>query len=165
MGCRTGSQAETSYLAETDRRSDLPLDPWPSDVLDDEPLRQPRARPGGPTELLAWADDQLTDAGLERTGPAQQLRTWNLSAIWRIPMSAGPVWLKVVPEVFAHEGAVVDWIGRPAAPRLISRAPGRILMTDIAGVPNHEASGSTALHPMVQMLTGLQRHAVDRCGS
>ncbi len=78
------------------------------------------------------------DAGRDRTGRAQQMRTWNLSALWRIPTRGGRIWLKAVPDFFAHEGAVIDWIGAPVAPRLIDFDPGRALLVDIEGPTNHE---------------------------
>ena len=65
------------------------------------------------------------------------MRTWNLSTLWRIPTDAGLIWLKAVPGFFAHEGAVIDWIGAPVAPRLIDFATGRALLADIAGGANH----------------------------
>ena len=34
-----------------------------------------------------------------------QMRTWNLSSLWRLPTASGVAWLKVVPPFFAHEGA------------------------------------------------------------
>jgi hypothetical protein len=97
-----------------------------------------------------------------RTGRAEQIRTWNLSALWRIPTDAGRVWLKAVPAFFAHEGAVIDWIGAPVAPRLIDFARGRSLMADIAGAANHEVRDPAALRPMVRLLTDLQQHALER---
>ena len=66
------------------------------------------------------------------------MRTWNLSALWRIPTRGGRVWLKAVPDFFAHEGAVIDWIGVPVAPRLIDFDSGRALLVDIEGPTNHE---------------------------
>ena len=153
---------EVTYLAETDRPPRGTLASWPGDPLADHPLRQTWADPGGPAQLLAWADDRLARAGLDRTGRAQQMRTWNLSALWRIPTRGGLVWLKAVPEFFAHEGAVIDWIGTPVAPRLIDVDVGRSLLVDIEGPTNHEVSEPEALSPMVELLTGLQRRALDR---
>ncbi len=150
-----------TYLAETDRLPGIRLEPWPGDVLSDEPLRAPWARPGGPAMLVGWADEQLGKQGIERVGPAEQMRSWNLSGIWRLPTSRGPVWLKAVPSFFAHEGAVIDWIGSPPAPELVARAPGRVLMAQAPGAPNHDTRGP-ALEPMVQLLTRLQERAVQR---
>jgi hypothetical protein len=156
------SGGEVTYLAETDRVPTAALRAYPDDPVREHPLRQVWARPGGPTDLLSWADDRLADQGVQRTADAEQRRTWNLSALWRIPTTAGRIWLKVVPDFFAHEGAVIDWIGAPVAPVLHAFAPGRALIGDIAGVPNHDVLDPPALRPMVDLLTTLQRRAVDR---
>ena len=154
---------EVTYLAATDQVPPLTLEKWPGDdPLAAQPLRQTWAQPGGPAELLAWAEDRFTEQGIARTGPAQQMRTWNLSALWRIPTTAGRIWLKAVPAFFAHEGAVISWIGVPVAPRLIDFAPGRALVADIVGAVNHEVREPTALRPMVSLLTGLQQRGVGR---
>ena len=152
---------EVTYLAETNQPPDQALGGVIGAPLAEEPLRQSWARPGGPAELLAWAEDRLVQCGLPKSGPAQQMRTWNLSSLWRIPTDAGQVWLKAVPDFFAHEGAVIDWIGVPVAPRLIDFASGRALIADIAGAVNHEVREPAALRPMVQLLTGLQQRSLD----
>jgi hypothetical protein len=149
------------YLAETDELPDEPLTPWRGDPLADEPLRQDWARPGGPATLLRWADERLAERGIHLTGRAEQMRSWNLSAIWRLPTTAGRVWLKAVPSFFAHEGAVIDWVGPKVAPRLHGHARGRVLMADIGGEPNHATRGP-ALEPMVELLTDLQARCVPR---
>ena len=82
-----------------------------STVLDDHPLRMPWARAGGPSDDLAWATWRLEENGLELTGPPTQIRTWNLSSIWRLATARGTVWLKVVPYFFAHEGVVLGLVG------------------------------------------------------
>lgn len=150
-----------TYLAETDGRPRLRLSPWNGDPLADEPLRQEWARPGGPARLLGWAEDRLAAGGIHRTGPAEQMRSWNLSGIWRLPTSTGPVWLKAVPEFFAHEGAVMQWAGPDAAPRLHGWTPGRVLMAEVPGGPNHQTRG-TELRSMVRLLTDLQERSVGR---
>ena len=75
----------------------------------------------------------------------------------------GWVWLKVVPAFFAHEGAVIDWIGPQAAPRLHGRAWGRVLMAEVPGPSNHGTRGP-ALEPMVELLTEVQERSVGRIG-
>ncbi|HEU5485137.1 MAG TPA: aminoglycoside phosphotransferase family protein, partial [Microlunatus sp.] len=90
------------------------------------------------------------------------MRTWNLSALWRLPTTAGPIWLKVVPDFFGHEGAVIDWIGEPTAPRLYAFEHGRALIGDVPGSPNHDVHDRDRLRPMVDLLIHLQRRAVDR---
>lgn len=155
------SGGDVAYLAETEDAPRGALAPWPDDPLAEDPLRQPWARPGGPAELLDWADHRLSARGLLRSGPTQQMRSWNLSALWQIPTDAGLVWLKTVPAFFEHEGAVIEWIGPREAPRLIDHAPGRILVANIAGADNHDVQDPAVLRPMVSMLTELQRRAVS----
>src|SRR3712207_9187182 len=71
-------------------------------------------------------------------------------------------WLKAVPDFFAHEGAVLDWIGPPVAPRLVDFTPGQALVAEVAHADNHEVREEPALRPMVALLTGLQQRALGR---
>src|SRR4051794_428290 len=82
-----------TYLAEVAERPEVDLQPWPADAPDplpDEPLRLPYAMPGGPAHDLAWADERLTAAGQPRSGAAVQVKSWNLSSVWRLPTADGP---------------------------------------------------------------------------
>ena len=93
--------------------------------------RLPWARLGGPAELVGWADTVVT-----RTGPAVQVRTWNLSSVHRLPTADGPVWLKAVPPFFADEGAVIKMVAShdPAlVPEVLADAPGRVLLSHAEG--------------------------------
>lgn len=150
-----------TYLAEVDeaRAGSLPLSGWPG-VLEPHPLRLSYAEPGGPSRDLAWADARLEDHGLVRTGPAQQMRTWNLSSLWRIPVEQGSVWLKCVPPFFAHEGAVLDRLQDGPVPRLLAHQAGRVLMPDIPGEDLYGAQVPTLL-TLVSMLVSLQ---AEWCG-
>ncbi len=153
-----------TYLAETaadpDLVRDLPLRPWSDEPLHDRPHRQSWARPGGPAEHLTWAQDRLCSSGVQPTGVPQQMKTWNLSTLWRLPTDHGAIWLKVVPDFFAHEGAIIAAIARPSVPRLYAHEPGRLLMADLPG-DNFDTRG-TALAPMVERLTELQADWIDR---
>jgi hypothetical protein len=90
------------------------------------------------------------------------MRTWNLSALWRIPTTIGWIWLKVVPDFFTHEGAVIDWIGTPTAPAVLGFDPGRTLIAEVGGAPNHEVRDPRALEPMVELLIDLRRRAMGQ---
>ena len=57
----------------------------------------------------------------------------------------GAIRLKVVPDFFAHEGAIIAAIARPSVPRLYAQEPGRLLMADLPG-DNFDTRG-TAWHP------------------
>lgn len=93
--------------------------------------RAPWARRGGPAELVAWADTVIT-----RTGPAEQIRTWNLSSVHRLPTTRGPVWLKAVPSFFADEGTVIKMVAAhdpTLVPEVLASAQNRVLLSQADG--------------------------------
>jgi len=150
-----------TYLAEV--RAELPpgvaaqLEPA-NVVLDEQPLRHPYARPGGPDADLAWAETALAEAGLVRGGAARQIRTWNLSRIWQLPLAGGSsAWLKVVPPFFAHEGAMLALLnaGDAPVPHLIARDGPRLLLADVSGEDRYDAPPAELLR-MVFALVHLQ---------
>ena len=137
------------------------LRPWPG-ALPDDPRRNAYARPGGPQADLAWARGALATHGLAPDGPAEQIRTWNLSSIWRLPLIGGAsAWLKAVPPFFAHEGALLERLAGAPVPRLLGRDGGRTLLADIAGVDLHDA-GLPQCHAMVDLLVALQARWLGR---
>lgn len=135
------------YLATVDSDPAAPavlttsLDPSHVD-LSPHPHRAAWAEPGGPHSSLAWAREVLAAAG-RPAGELTQMRTWNLSALWRVDTAAGFAWLKQVPEFFAHEEAVLRWLGGNAAgmaPELIAASGARLLLEHIAGSDRHDAT-------------------------
>ena len=102
--------------------------------LDEQPLRLGWATPGGPAADLAWAEGVLRRRRLERVGHAEQLRSWNLSSIWRLPLREGSAWLKVVPPFFAHEGDILRRLQSGPVPRLLGHDRGRILLDGRRGL-------------------------------
>jgi hypothetical protein len=151
-----------TYLAEVDAAPDHDLTPWTgADPTVDHPLRLPYARPGGPAADLVWADAQLAAAGRPRAGPAEQVKTWNLSSIWRLPTADGPVWLKVVPPFFAHEGAMLRRLHSDVVPPLVAAEGRRVLLEDVPG-EDHWGAELPVLERIVSMLVGLQVEWVDR---
>src|SRR5258706_5034546 len=91
---RAGTSGEITYLAEV--AAPVVAEPW-AGALDEQPLRLSYAKPGGPADDVAWALRILSAQGLTPTAPPSQVRTWNLSSLWRIPVRGQDVWLKVVP--------------------------------------------------------------------
>lgn len=67
-------------------------------------------RPGWWRRMIALLDAELAQLGAQRTGPPVHVRHWALSSIVRVPSTAGPVWFKAVPAIFAHEGRVAQWV-------------------------------------------------------
>lgn len=156
-----GMGGRVTYLAEFDGVAPAAMRPWTA-PLPDDPLRARWARPGGPATDLAWADEQLSAAGRSRQRPAVQMKTWNLSSIWRLPTRDGDVWLKAVPPFFAHEGAVIHALAAPTLPPLITFDDlGRTLLEDVHGVDQYRAP--TERHAvMIDALVALQAGTIDR---
>jgi Ser/Thr protein kinase RdoA (MazF antagonist) len=152
-----------TYLAEVADGAPVPaVEQWVGD-LTTHPLRLPWAEPGGPAADLAWADEVLAGRGTPRSGPAVQVRTWNLSSLWRLPLDGGAAWLKVVPPFFAHEGEVIARLRSPAAPPLLAAARPRVLLDEVPGEDLYEAEGPTLL-ALVRELVAVQRDWIARLG-
>ncbi len=111
-----------SYLAEVGERPTSPLTPVGVDVAP-HPLRADYASFGGPARTLAWARSHVSFV------TAEQQRTWNLSAIWRLETGRDPVWLKQVPRFFRHEAAVLSYLDQVRA----WDGEGRMLLDHIEG--------------------------------
>ena len=154
-----------TYLAEADPAAVVAvglagLETWDGTLTEDA-KRMPYARPGGPAADLAWADSILAELGRARTGRADQVRTWNLSSLWRLPVGVGEAWLKVVPFFFEHEGAVIERLHGESVPKLLGKDGGRMLLAGIAGEDRSDAAGRE-LHAMIEMLVDLQARWLDR---
>ena len=155
---------QVRYLAEV--AEPLPEDarerlaPWTEPLVDD-PLRLPWAVPGGPDADLQWASGVIRGLRLERVGPGEQVRTWNLSSIWRLPLHGGSAWLKVVPPFFAHEGDILRLLQGGPVPRLLGHARGRTLLADIPGADRYDALLPDLLE-MVSRLVALQAAWIGR---
>jgi hypothetical protein len=130
-------------------------------VLADHPLRLAYARPGGPAADLAWARSALREAGLEVMGRPEQMKTWKLSSLWRLPLADGSGWLKVVPPFFAHEGAMIEALAGEAVPRLLANAGPRIITAEIPGEDLFEATLDQSL-AMVDRLVAIQANWIGR---
>jgi hypothetical protein len=125
-------------------------------VLDDQPRRHAFARPGGPAADLAWARARLAERGLRPAAPPTQVRTWNLSSLWRVPVEGQTAWLKVVPHFFAHEGALLALMAGARVPTVLGHDGGRMLLAEIAGEDLYAAE-LPLLQEMVNLLVELQR--------
>lgn len=110
-----------------------------SPVLPDagHPLRLRWASADGLAAEWAWADGELASLGRSRSGPVEQVRSWNLSALSRFPTADGPVWLKSTPPFAVPEAAVIARVerARPGlAPRVLAADGRRVLLADVPGV-------------------------------
>jgi hypothetical protein len=141
-----------TYLAEVSAL--VKARPWHG-ALGDHPLRLPYARPGGPKAELDWALGQLARLGIAVTGQPSQVRSWNLSSVWRIPVNGQTVWLKSVPPFFAHEGKIIAAMTGGKVPRLLASEGGKALLGEIQGEDLHEPSSGQRLE-MVSILVEMQ---------
>ena len=142
-----------TYLAEVARP--VAAEPW-AGTLEEDPRRHAFARPGGTAADLAWAYAIMEKRGVRPAAAAVQVRTWNLSSLWRIPISGQTLWLKVVPPFFAHEGPLLTRLAGERVPALLGHQGGRMLLAEIAGDDLYDA-GLPQLLEMVTLLVGLQR--------
>jgi hypothetical protein len=147
-----------TYLAEV--TGPVSAQQW-TGVLDDHPQRQSFAQPGGAAADIAWARARLADRGLRSTTPPTQVRTWNLSSLWRVPVEGQNIWLKVVPSFLAHEGALLSCMAGAAVPTVLGHDGGRMLLAEIAGEDLYDAE-PPLLQDMVTLLVELQRRWADR---
>jgi hypothetical protein len=149
---------DVTYLAEV--AHGVTAEPWAGE-LDEHPLRQTFARPGGPAADLAWAYAELAKRGLQSNAPAVQVKTWNLSSLWRIPLAGQNAWLKVVPPFMAHEGPLLAYLADQPVPMLFAQAGCRSLLAEIPG-QDLIAPGPRVLRDMVSLLVRLQQHYASR---
>jgi Phosphotransferase enzyme family len=108
-----------------------------------EELRSPWARLEDLNEMITWASGTLAAASRPLTGAAEQQRTWNLSALFRLPTGQGPVWLKATPRFATDEAGVIAAFARvdPAlVPPVIGAGPRRVLLEHLPGEDCWDAS-------------------------
>lgn len=154
-----GPGGEVTYLAEIAKP--VPAQIW-TGKIEAHPLRQAYAEPGGPAADLAWAQRVLAGHGLAPTGKPVQIRSWNLSSVWRIPVGRQSAWLKVVPPFLAHEARIITALAGRHVPTLLGHDEhGRALLAEIPGDDMYEASLSQLLG-MVTLLVGIQASWIGR---
>jgi hypothetical protein len=145
-----------SYLAEVSAPPSVALDPC-AVTVGSHPLRAPYASVGGPARSLRWAG---------AFSSAVQIKTWNLSSLWRLETGDGTVWLKELPAFLRGETAVLRWINTVApgaAPTLLAAdGEGRQLLSHLPGEDRFGAPEADRL-PMVDLLHGIQaRYLADQ---
>ncbi|WP_232304050.1 aminoglycoside phosphotransferase family protein [Pseudofrankia sp. DC12] len=113
------------------------LGPVPGDLearIGPDPLRAAWATRAGLLDALDWAARVLRAVDRAPVGPAEQIKTWNLSGLFRFPTARGPVWLKTLPTFAADEAAALAAVGQVApalVPAVVAADPaGRRLLLD-----------------------------------
>ncbi len=145
----------------------LPLAPCDGVVLGDDtdPLRMPWARVGGVAADIAWADGQLAALGRRRTGPAAQVRSWNLSLLLRLSTDQGILWLKHVPPFLRQEGALLRLVRDAGGdvPTVLAADPlaGLVLLEEVPGEDMYVPDEELTIR-MVESLVALQQRMTSR---
>lgn len=148
-----------TYLAEI--AEPVPAEAW-TGKIEAHSLRHDYARPGGPAADLAWAMQILAGHGLAPTAKPVQVRTWNLSSVWRIPIGDQSAWLKVVPPFMGHEARVIKALAGQRVPTLLGYDEcGRTLLAEIPGNDLFEAT-LPQFFGMVTLLVDIQASWIGR---
>lgn len=110
---RTASRPEVDWLAPGDSAW-YSLPARDRELLErlfaDEPPpeRAPWARPGWFAEAAGWIEGSLAELGRPAIGPVEQVSSWCISSILRVPTATGNVFFKATARspLFVDEGAV-----------------------------------------------------------
>lgn len=154
-----GARTYLAECAEPPARGIVPVPDNPQ-WTDRQPLRMPWAEIGGPARSLAWADAVLSGRGQTVRGH-RQVRSWNLSSIWRIDTEGEPAWLKEVPPFAAHEGALLRWLDRSSTTPVLAVHGQRMLLADVPGTDRYEAGSAERLSMLTELLS-IQTDAMSR---
>lgn len=145
VGGQSPRGGEVTYLVEAATLPDVPLEPVPdTGLLRPEPFRAAWAEPGGPRAILDWADAALATCGRPRTRPPVQIKTWNLSCVYRIPTADGPVWSKTIGGFLSPEAAAIALVAEhdpTLVPTVLAADPqlGRTLLDHVPGIDRWDA--------------------------
>jgi hypothetical protein len=142
---------EVTYLAEslTPPISRPAWDGTPDhDVLAPHKHRMRWAEPGEPARVLDWATAELRALDRPLTGPPVQVKSWNLSCLYRLPTTAGPVWIKCTPPFLAPEALAVRYAVEhdpDLVPTVLAATAdgGCTLMADVPGRDCWDADAAT----------------------
>ena len=150
-------------------------------VLAPHERRMGWAEPGGPARVLDWATGELRALGRPPTGEPVQVKSWNLSCLYRLPTAAGPAWIKCTPPFLAPEALAIRYVSGPdpgLVPQVLATtADGRCtLMAHVPGTDCWKPAAATVREVLrryvaVQValagreLTGLPDHRVSTLAS
>ncbi|RKE22601.1 aminoglycoside phosphotransferase family protein [Streptomyces sp. TLI_171] len=136
-GGEGGAGGAVRYLAAALERPADPLEPVAADPREAHPLRLRWASADGLRAEWAWADGELAALGRPRSGPVEQVRSWNLSALSRFPTGQGTAWLKSTPPFAVPEAAVISRVAKAdpgLVPQVLASDGRRMLLGEVPGV-------------------------------
>ncbi|MBV2154946.1 phosphotransferase family protein [Kitasatospora sp. SUK 42] len=167
-----GHGGRVRYHAEAQQRpvalDSRPLDGDTAALLAPAERRAAWATPQGLREALDWAEARLAAVGRPTSAPGRQIRTWNLSGLFRLPTATGAeAWLKTTTPAFnAREGEVIALLGSvdpSLVPTVLAADPagGRLLLDHVPGEDCWSPSAGTVAD-VVPRLVAAQAALADR---
>jgi hypothetical protein len=125
------------------------------------PKRAPWFESGWFDRASAWVESQLDRLGLDATGPVEQVRSWQRSALLRVNTSSGACYFKAVPPMFDHEPRLTQTLAtwNPAyVPNVLTIDPQQrwILMRDFGGATLDQITEIERWEEAVQVFAQLQ---------
>src|SRR2546426_4518967 len=72
------------------------------------PLRPPWARRGWFAETESWIKAQLARLNYTIVAPIEQVRTWGISCVLRVPTTTGNVYFKAIPTSFMQKDTAIS---------------------------------------------------------
>lgn len=130
------------------------------------PTRAGWYRPGWFASSEAWIDNALEQAGLNRTGDVEQLRTWERSSIMRFETDAGMLYYKAVARQWGHEPALTQFLAHrfpnlTAGVVAADAGTGRFIVREYAGIPLSESRDIEQWIAAYSALGRVQRELAD----
>lgn len=120
-----GSGGRATYHVEAAEDPGRSLDRTPradwDEILAPHPLRTAWAEPGGPGRFLDWVARHVRP-----TERPVQIKTWNLSCVYKVPTATGPVWAKATSPFMRSDATVIAHVARhdaALAPRVLAEDP------------------------------------------
>ena len=163
-GCRWVARPDPSWPEPLRQAADAVLDEDAGRAPAD-PLRAAWMQRDWWAEATAWVDERLAAAGRQRTGDLEPKEHWGVSAVARVPATAGALWLKAVPTIFRREPAVLDVLAerlRSRVPRVFASDAGqavRFLVEDVGAVPEEVNDEEPA--QLAALLADIQIRTLD----
>ena len=116
-----------------------------------------------------WADAQLAALGITTRGEPRSVKQGAISVVWRQATDAGDVFFKAVPELFAPEPPLTEWLARrwPAhIPTVLAsdRARRWMLTRAVEGAVLSDVDAPEAWTATVRALARIQMDSVGRTG-
>lgn len=161
---------EVTYHAEIlDEPPRTPADwePVPTAGLDrPHRHRMPWAERGGPKSIVDWATERLAALDRPLVGPPVQVKTWNLSCLYRFPTAGGTVWSKSTGPFLVAESCAIGYVAEhdpELVPTVLATTAdgGRTLLDEVPGEDCWDTDAETVV-AVVRRLVAAQAAMAGR---